>query len=165
MNKKLFLKIFRESIRAITAKRFFSTERGYQGQLVTELNKRLKIEQIFPGMPIVEQEYQKTLDNHGITIRPDIIIHIPHEEGTYQNRRAGNFVVIQLKLRASKDDANDDSNNLDLMFEKLNYPLGIFLNVDSDETFFGNYSGKYNDRLHCFAVRLVNKEVDIHESP
>lgn len=164
MIKELFLKIFRESIRAITDKRFFSTERGYQGQLLTELNKR-RLEQIFLGRAIVEQEYQKTLDNHGITIRPDIIIHIPHEEGIYQNRRTGNFVVIQLKRRASEDAANDDFKNLDLMFEKLNYPLGIFLNVDSDKTFFDNYSGKYNERLHCFAVRLINKEVDICESP
>jgi len=165
MKKESFLKIFKDSLRAITDKRYFSTERGYQGQLLIELNKRLEIEPIFPSEVIVEQEYQKVLEKHGITIRPDIIIHIPYEEGIYPNRRTGNFIVIQLKLRASESQAREDFDKLDLMFEKLEYPLGIFLNIDSNKTFFDCYSGNYKDRLHCFAVQLINKEVALYESP
>lgn len=165
MNKEQFLSIFRDSIQAITDERYFSTERGYQGQLLAELNSKLNIEQIFPGNPIVEQEYQKTLDNHGITIRPDIIIHIPYERKIHENRRAGNLVVVQIKREASNDEAKEDFDKLDLMFEKLDYPLGIFLNINSSNTFFDIYSGNYKDRLYCFAVRLVNNKVVIYESP
>ena len=165
MNKNLFLNMFKDSIRAITDRRYFSTERGYQGQLLAKLTNNLDIERIFPGDPTVEQEYQKTLKNHGIKIRPDIIIHIPYERGAAENRRSGNYVAIQIKLKASKRRAKEDFRKLNLMFEKLNYPLGIFLNINSNKTFYDSYSGNYKERLHCFAVQLVNNEVVLHESP
>ncbi len=165
MDKESFLNIFRDSIRAITDARYFSTERGYQGEVLVELTNRLKCEKIIPNGPLVEQEYQKTSEDHGITIRPDIIIHIPYEKRIHSSRCAGNFVVFQLKLKASEDKAREDFSKLDLMFEKLDYQLGIFLNINSDNTFFDSYLGDYNDRLHCFAVRLVNNKVVITESP
>ena len=90
-------------------------------------------------------------------------MHIPYEKGLFENRRSGNFVVIQLKLNASEAGAKEDFDTLDLMFEKLDCPLGIFLNINSDKTFFGSYSGKYEYRLHCFAVQLVNNKVVLHE--
>ena len=120
---------------------------------------------IFPSETIVEQEYQKVLEKHGIRKRPDIIIHIPYEKGLYPNRYTGNFVAIQLKLRASETKAKEDFNTLDLMFERLKYPLGIFSNIDSDKTFFDCYSGNYKSRLYCFAVQLVEGEVVVHQSP
>jgi len=166
MNKDPFLNIFRDTIRAITDKRYFSTERGYQGQLLAELSRRMaSIKRIFPSEPNVEQEYQKTMDKHGITIRPDIIIHIPYEREVSKNRGSNNFIVIQIKLNASESRAMEDFRKLNLMLEKLNYPLGIFLNINSTKTFYDSYSGDYKGRLHCFAVRLVNKEVVLHESP
>lgn len=165
MDKRVFLNRFIHSIKAINAKRYFSTERGYQGQLLIELNTELRIEPIFLGEASIEQEYQKTLKNHGINIRPDIIIHIPYEEEIYQSRRTGNFVVIQLKRKGSEHAASEDFDKLDLMFEKLDYPLGIFLNVDSNETFFDSYTGNYKDRLRCFAVQLSNNQVMLYDSP
>ena len=124
MNIKRFVDILKASILSITNERYFSTERGYQGQLLGELIKRKPdIEQIFPNDPNIEQEYQKNLDEHGIAKRPDIIIHIPYERGMYQNRKYGNSVVIQLKLRASESKAKEDFNKIDLMFEKLDYPI------------------------------------------
>jgi hypothetical protein len=166
MDKNLFLNIFKDTIRAITDKRYFSTERGYQGQLLAELNRRMEsIKLIFQRESILEQEYQKTLDKHEITIRPDIIIHIPYEREGSKNRSSNNFVVIQIKLNASERRAKEDFRKLNLMFEKLSYPLGIFLNINSNETFYNSYSGDYKARLYCFAARLVNKEVVLHESP
>ena len=44
----------------------------------------------------------------------------------------------------------------------LNYKLGVFLYIDSASTFFGCYTGCYKERLHCFAVRLLNQEVVIY---
>ena len=166
MNKDPFLNIFRDTIRAITDKRYFSTERGYQGQLLAELSRRMaSIKRIFPSEPNVEQEYQKTMDKHGITIRPDIIIHIPYEREVSENRGSNNFIVIQIKLNASEKRAKEDFRKLNFMFEKLNYPLGIFLNINSNRTFYDSYSGDYKGRLHCFAVRLVNNEAVLHKSP
>ncbi len=165
MENVLFLREFRHSLKAINKKHFFSTERGYQGYLLSELDKRIKKEKIFLEDIIVEQEYQKTSKNHGIRKRPDIIIHIPYREKIHPSRCYGNYVVIHLKLNASEKKAKDDFEKLDSMFDKLNYPLGIFLNINSDKTFFDSYSGDYKDRLHCFAVKLSDNKVLIYESP
>ncbi len=40
------------------------------------------------------------------------------------------------------------------MFEKLNYPLGIFINIASKETFYKKYQGKFPERIQCYAVEL-----------
>ncbi len=162
MDKDAFLDIFADSIKAITDIRYFRNERGYQARLITEMTSRTNIEPIFPSNAICEQEYQKTLKNHGINIRPDIIIHVPYEQGIYGNRRSGNFVVIQLKLSASLRDARKDFDKLDLMFHKLDYPLGIFLNINSPKTFHNFYTGAYSERLYCFAVRVIDHEVVIY---
>lgn len=165
MDKDSFLNAFRDSLKAINKKRFFFTERGYQGRLLSELDKRLKIKKIFPGDIVVEQEYQKTLEKHRINLRPDIIIHVPYRDKIHHSRRYGNYVVIQLKLNASKKRATEDFEKLNSMFDKnkLDYSLGIFLNINSDKTFFNSYSGDYKDRLHCFAVKLSDNKVLIYE--
>ena len=163
MDKEKFLAKLRDSIRAITDGRYFLTERGYQGQLIAELDRRLNISQNFHDNAILEQEYQKQADKHGITIRPDIILHIPFETGIYNNRSAGNFIVIQLKKGTSVQKAKEDFDKLDLMFGKLDYPLGIFINIDSARTFHDCYTGDYSERLRCFAVKLTGDEVIICE--
>lgn len=160
-----FLDVFRHSISAITDPAYFSDERGYQGQLYAEINNRINANQLFPGNPIIQQEYQKIERNHGIRIRPDLVIHIPFERGNVINRRHGNFVVIQLKRRSSLAGAIDDFNKIDLMFYHLDYPLGIFLNIDSENNYYDNYNGDFQDRLHCFSVILDNGTAVINESP
>jgi hypothetical protein len=81
---------------------------------------------------IVEQEYQKRLPDHGIRVRPDIIIHIPTLVGG--NRRLGNFAVFELNLRAGEIEAREDFANLDAVLGALDYPLGVFINIDSTHT-------------------------------
>ena len=49
--------------------RLYKTERGYQGELYAELRAR-PAQAGFAGDPIIEQEYQKRIDAHGIKIRP-----------------------------------------------------------------------------------------------
>lgn len=167
LEKDIFLSAFRDSLKAINEERLFSTERGYQAQLYSELETRLKINKFLHGGRIIENESQKTPKKHGIYKRPDIIIHIPYKEEIHSSRRYGNYVVIQLKLNANKEKAKDDFEKLDLMFDKnnLDYQIGIFLNINSDKTFFDSYSGNYKNRLHCFAVKLSNSKVLIYESP
>lgn len=149
----------RESIRAVTQPRFFETERGFQGQLLVELNGRFQCE----GM-VVEQEYQKRMRDHGFIIRPDIIAHVPYNPDRHRSRREGNFIVFELKLRADQESAFKDFGNLSMMCAKLDYPLGIFINIDSFETHLEWYAGEHRSRLHAFAVRLVDRQVVLNET-
>jgi hypothetical protein len=96
-----FLDALAGALGAIDEARLFQDERGYQGKLLQELAIRFA-EGGFPGHPIVQQEYQKTLPMHGIRIRPDMIVHIPFERGGLANRLQGNFVAIELKRDASE---------------------------------------------------------------
>jgi hypothetical protein len=98
--------------------------------------------------------YQKTLPHHGLKIRPDIIVHIPFERGRVERRDQGNFVAMELKLRASENDARGDFENLVQMREVLGYPLTIFINVGSAETFAALCPDAIRGQTICFAVRL-----------
>lgn len=148
------LKAISESLASINNPRFYETERGFQGELGAELRKRLSDFEIDGA--IVEQEYQKRMRDHGIRIRPDIIIHIPFEGSGLADRTEGNFVVIELKHQASKEEAIADFQKLSDMCEALNYPLGVFINIASSKTYFDKYNGKLKERLHSFAVQIVD---------
>src|SRR5947209_1684992 len=102
-----FLTVFKEGVARIKEVRLFNTERGYQGALVHELKRGIAKAE-FPGDPIVEQEYQKTLPNRGINIRPDLIIHIPFERGVTLHRDEGNFAAVEIKLRSTAAQADKD---------------------------------------------------------
>lgn len=135
MNNAEFLDVFRQAIAAIKEPRFYESERGYQGELLVELSMRLRNDTHFPGNPILEQEYQKRSKDHGMTIRPDLILHIPFERGDFSSHREGNFVAIELKLRASEGEAKEDFESLLKIENALDYPLVIFLNIDSDNAY------------------------------
>lgn len=155
------LTIVKGALISITNPYWFETERGYQGELLGELRNKLSDCEIEGA--IGQQEYQKRMKDHGFRIRPDIIIHIPFEQANYEARKEGNFVVIELKLRASEAQAIADYQSLARMCEILDYPLGIFVNIGSNETYFESYKGGFKDRLHAFGVRLDNGEVVIDE--
>lgn len=161
MENEHLLEAVRESLLEIIHPRFYETERGFQGQLVSNLNARL--EEIGLGNIIVEEEYPKVFKQHGLKIRPDVIIHVPFEGSGLENRREGNFVVFELKRDATQEDAFHDFDKLEQMGNKLNYPLGIFVNIASGETYLENYEKKANIELHSFAVNLIGDQVVIRE--
>lgn len=150
-----FLALLKESLENVREPRFFETERGFQGELLAHLRNRLEFAG-FPGGPIVEQEYQKTLPHHGLNIRPDIIIHIPFERGHAEWRDAGNFVAMELKLRSTEHEAREDFAKLQLMRDVLGYPLTIFINVNSDQTHSAVLPEAIAGQTVCYAVRLEN---------
>ena len=140
MERARFLRILRESLEAITEPRFFETERGFQGELLAELRARLR-EARFPGDPIVEQEYQKRMREHGIRIRPDLIVHIPFERGLTRVRSDGNFVAVEIKR-----DINDVPAafaNLAVIERALDYTLTVLVMVNSPDTCAGQCPGGY----------------------
>jgi hypothetical protein len=149
------------ALRAVSAPRFFETERGYQGELLARLHAALPALGL-PGDAIIEQEYQKTLPLHNINIRPDIIVHVPTPEGG--NRAVGNFAVFELNFQAGPKEAQEDFDNLDTVIGALNYPLGVFVNIDSIRTQSASYQGAHRDRIHFFAVRLIDGSVQVRHA-
>jgi hypothetical protein len=160
-NQQQFLALLRDALEGIREPRFFETERGFQGELLIQIGKRLKYAGL-PGDPIVEQEYQKTIPLHRLKIRPDIIVHIPFERGKVERRDEGNFVAMELKLRASENDARGDFANLAQMREMLGYPLTVFINIDSAETHAALCPNAILGQTVCFAVRLEDGNPVVH---
>ena len=135
----------------ITRPRFLDTELGYQGELLAELRNALPGCDL-PGDAVVEQEYQKRLRDHGINVRPDIIVHV--QTPPAGDPRRDNFVVLELNHQAGPTEVREDFHNLDTVLGALNYPLGIFINVGSGRTQAQHYRGPFRNRVHFFAVRL-----------
>jgi len=156
----------RTAIGRVREPRYFSTERGYQGQLLSELDGLVAAETDDFTRPIVEQEYQKRAHEHGITLRPDIIIHIPFERGASPTRRDDNHLVILLDLSADKAEAEEDFGQLSTICCKLNYPIGAFINISSTDLWLPDYIAKIDDsfRLYEFAVSLDDGCLRINEA-
>jgi hypothetical protein len=152
-----------ECLQRIEHSRFFETERGFQGEFLANLRAVIHTGDVREDV-IVEQEYQKRLKEHGITLRPDIIVHVPTPKGG--DRREGNLVVLQFKLRGDQDKAQEDFENLDAILQALNYPTGAFVNIADARTHAEHYAGPYPDRIHCFAVERTSQGVRVvHARP
>jgi hypothetical protein len=149
----------RESLAAISAPRFFESERGFQGELLVQLSKRLKLS----DNTIIEQEHQKKLKAHGLTIRPDIIIHEPFNPELHEARTEGNFAAIELKLNASPESAAADFNSLAAMLEVLQYPIGFFVNIGSATTHCNLVPDSARGKIVCFAVHVAEGETVVVE--
>lgn len=163
MDRATLLDHLTAALRAITAPRFYQTERGFQGELLAELKKAI-LEDFLPNEAIIEQEYQKHLESHSLQIRPDIIVHEPFDERRHGSRRDGNHAVIEIKRAASKKDAVGDFESLISMMELLSYPLGIFINIASEATRADLVPAEWRDRIVCFAVTLRSGEAHVIRS-
>lgn len=150
------------AIKRIKEPRLFASERGYQGQLVSELDRLFGD----PGdiaRPLVEQEYQKRAKVHGITFRPDIIVHVPFDRGVSPTRQHDNYLVIMLKLSANQKRANEDFAKLSAICSALDYPLGALVNVSSADLWLPHYPRKRGEKfkLHEFAITLRDGRLEI----
>jgi hypothetical protein len=163
MDRDIFLEHLTTALRAITTRRFYETERGFQGELLVKLQQVLPAG-FLPDQVIIEQEYQKVLRQHGLSIRPDIIIHEPFDPSRHLSRQDGNFVVIELKRVATAEYAAADIASLIKMMAILEYPLAIFLNIASEVTHANVVPAEWRDRIICFAVSLRNAEAHVVRS-
>lgn len=150
----------RGALTAISSPRFYETERGFQGALLSNISRTLKM----PEHTVLEQEYQKRSELHGIKIRPDIIIHEPFDSTRHENRTQGNYAVIELKLNANESDAKNDFDKLTVMIEVLEYPLGIFVNINSSHTFAELAPKHLSGKIFSFAVELSDGKVQVVEA-
>lgn len=163
MNNVIFLEHLTTALSAITTPRFYETERGFQGELLARL-QRIIPAGFLPDQAIIEQEYQKRLRVHGLTIRPDIIIHEPFDPNRHLSRRDGNIAVIELKRAATVERAAADIESLVQMVEILDYPQAIFLNIASDLTHVDVVPVEWRERIICFAVSLRNGKAHVVRS-
>jgi hypothetical protein len=157
-----FLGVLRGSLTAILNPRFYESERGFQGQLLIELSKR--IPDFLPDHAVLEQEHQKTLARHGLDIRPDVIIHQPFDPAIHFSRRDGNFAVIELKLRANAAKAKEDFESLHKMLTVLHYPLGIFININDSRTHDNQIPAHARGRIVALATTLTDQGARIVEA-
>src|SRR6266702_580363 len=139
------------ALKSIRYSRFLATERGYHGRFYCALQEELDKSGVLQDGAILEMEYQKSA-RHDVYERPDIILHIPAEYSG-NSVKEGNFAVYALKRHASSTSAKDDFEKLDTMFSRLDYPLGLFLNIDSTRHHLESYDGQYSERIHSFAVK------------
>lgn len=148
-----FVVALEESLQSILEPVLYGDERGFQGELLHELNARLG-HGVLLDDPVIQQEYQKRIRHHGIKIRPDIIVHVPFERGLVGGRDEGNFVAIELKRKATPKQARQAFASLAKMKKVLKYPLTVFINVDSEETHAPLCPKSIADQTVCFAVWL-----------
>jgi hypothetical protein len=75
-----------------------------------------------------------------------------------QHRYQGNFAAVEIKLRSTEAQADQDFASLELMKERLGYPLTVFLNIDSGKTYAERCPTSIAKQTTCFAVRLKGGE-------
>ncbi|MGA2661942.1 MAG: hypothetical protein ABSH34_31060 [Verrucomicrobiota bacterium] len=131
--------LIRRAIERVQEPRFFRTERGYQGALAAQMTAILANDAVWPGNPIVEEEYQKRACEHGLKLRPDIIVHIPFGRPGMTDRTKGNYLVLGLKLAADRTTAVVDFQKLVRICDALKYANAVFINVASHELFLPSY--------------------------
>ncbi len=164
MDKEFLLRRIRQALEAVPHPFFAMTELGFQGQLLTQLDKEIP-QHLLPQGALLQQEYQKTMAHHHLTIRPDIIIHEPFDAGRHKSRKDGNVAVIELKRMASEEEALGDFDSLVKMLDVLEYPLGVFINIGAQVTFAGLIPAAAKGRIVCMAAALVDGTVKVTQGP
>lgn len=153
MDSKELLTVITEALTSVTDPHYYEDERGFQGEFYAQLRMRMgKI--ALPQGALLREEYQKRLEEHGLRIRPDIILHEPFDPARHRGRDEGNHAVMELKRRATSGTAADAFTNLVAMIDALNYPIGVFINIDSSKTWAEAVPEVHRARVACLAVHL-----------
>lgn len=153
MDTKELLNIIAAALTSVTDPHYYEDERGFQGEFYAQLRLRLR-DMALPDGALLREEYQKRLAEHGLRIRPDIILHEPFDPGRHRGREEGNHAVMELKRRATPSTATDAFTNLVAMIDALNYPLGVFINIDSPKTWAESVPEAHRTRIVCLAAHL-----------
>jgi hypothetical protein len=153
MDNEQLMQAIVASLTAVNAPHYYEDERGFQGEFYAQLHHQLR-DMVLPEGAMLREEYQKKLSQHRLKIRPDIILHEPFNPGRHRGRDDGNHAVMELKRRATRRTADDAFESLIAMINTLNYPLGVFINVDSSKTWAELVPEAYRPRIICLAVSL-----------
>lgn len=146
-----------KALKSVNHVRLFQTERGYQSAFCTELKQALNEYGVLNITGILlEAEYQKAGIRHHIIQRPDIVLHIPTEVSG-MSVTSDNYAVWAFKRRACASDAQEDFGKLNDMFRILNYQMGFFINIASNQhrlNLMTSTASQYRNRIYTFAVKL-----------
>ena len=153
MDSRELLNVIAAALTSVTDPHYYEDERGFQGEVYAQLRLRLRDLVLAEGA-LLREEYQKRLAQHGLRIRPDIILHEPFDPGRHHGRDQGNHSVIEIKRRATRVTTADAFSNLIAMIDTLNYPLGIFTNIDSSKTWTESVPDSHRKRIVCQAIHL-----------
>lgn len=153
MDSKELLNVIAAALTSVTDPHYYEDERGFQGEFYAQLRLRLR-DMALPEGALLREEYQKRLAEHGLRIRPDIILHEPFDPGRHRSRDEGNHAVMELKRRATPGTAANAFTNLVAMIDTLNYPLGVFINIDSPKIWAELVPDAHRARIFCLAVHL-----------
>jgi len=164
MEREELLRKIEAALASVTNPRFYETERGFQGEMLVALHAALP-DRLLPPGTVIEQEYQKRLDRHGLAIRPDIIVHEPFDPLRHQSRDQGNIAVVELKVQASARKAGNDFESLCDMMDVLAYPLGVFINIGTAETHAARLPERARGRIVCFATEITADGIRIKREP
>lgn len=153
MESEELLTVIVAALTSVTNPHYYEDERGFQGEFYAQLRLRLR-DMALPEGALLREEYQKRLVEHGLRIRPDIILHEPFDPDRHRGRDDGNHVVMELKRRATPGTAADAFTNLVAMIDTLNYPLGVFINIDTPKTWAESVPEAHRSRIVCLAAHL-----------
>jgi len=157
---QLFLTLSKVIKKSLTNGRYWKSERAFQSEFYCNLKKHRR--DLIPQAAIPETEYQKIKSVHGLTARPDLIVHIPFESGHTRSRKEGSEIVFEFKVRSTLRKAISDFYKLNKFIEKLNYQKGIFINIDSDgRTFLSSYRGENKEKIHELSVFRDGNKIKI----
>ena len=100
---------------------------------------------------------------HGLTIRPDIVIHEPFDTLRHRQRTDGNLAVIELKRCGTPARSRNDFTNLATMLDVLCYPVAFFINIASTRPQAHLTPPEAQGRVIAFAVSLRAGRVHLVE--
>lgn len=153
MDRDRLLNAIAAALTSVTDPHYFEDERGFQGEFYAQLRLQL-LDMTLSDGALLREEYQKRLVDHGLRIRPDIVLHEPFDPGRHRGRDDGNHLVMELKRRATPATAGAAVTNLVAMIDVLNYRLGVFINIDSPKTWAESVPEVHRTRIVCVAVHL-----------
>lgn len=93
MHRNELLKFIAAALTSVMDSHYYEDERGFQGEFYAQLCLRLR-DLALPEGALLREEYQKKLSQHGLRIRPDIILHEPFDPGRHRGRDEGNHAVM-----------------------------------------------------------------------
>lgn len=95
MNYEKLLDVVVAALASVTDPHYYEDERGFQGEFYAQLRMRLR-DMALPEGALLREEYPKRLAEHGLRIRPDIILHEPFDLSRHRGRNEGNHAVMEL---------------------------------------------------------------------
>lgn len=140
------------AIRQIPRPGHIKTEKGFIAEFQSKLTIQLSDTDIFPETTLETLNHKSNHDHYGFQFMPGLVIHKPRlipKEDIIEN----NFVFIAFNYGINPQRVKNNFYTLSQMFEKLNYKMGILINIGGyPDTYLWTYGSYYKDRVHELSI-------------